>query len=338
MQNNKNDSKFFQMKDDFTFDSFEVTKAASKAVEKAKRFVKNADSKPLAIFGGTATGKTHLLYAVKNAIEQNSPDLNVILTTATDMESTLTNIISNGGTEKHFREQYMQADVLLVDDIQELAGKVKLQDELILLLNMFYESGKRFMMTSSQKESHFGIKERLVVRGFLGDYAVITRAFPPAQLSEIKQDKMRDKLIEEGTHLQHNFDIDSFKTYYKNIWLFFQRNIGLYDVNRKDIKLIIVLNDLNHDLERFDVPHLKQWEQWTCSLFIDAMLDTISSFDYEGYQGGFCNRGVLCLTPPLHSLHNTDEITINEFDERFQSYCKEIYESGFADDEYDEEL
>ena len=52
----------------FTFDSFEITKENSKAFERAKQFTENADSKPLAIFGSTATGKTHLLYAVKNAI------------------------------------------------------------------------------------------------------------------------------------------------------------------------------------------------------------------------------------------------------------------------------
>ena len=137
----------------FTFDSFEVTKANSKAFEKAKQFAENADSKPLAIFGGTATGKTHLLYAVKNAIEQNSPDLHVILTTTADMVSSLTNIISNSGSAEQFREQYMQADVLLVDDIQELAGKEAIQNELILIFNSFYESGKRFMMTFSERIS-----------------------------------------------------------------------------------------------------------------------------------------------------------------------------------------
>ena len=79
----------------YTFDSFEFTKANSQAFEKAKQFAENADSKPLAIFGGTATGKTHLLYAVKNAIEQNSPDLKVILTTTADMVSALTNMISS---------------------------------------------------------------------------------------------------------------------------------------------------------------------------------------------------------------------------------------------------
>lgn len=101
----------------YTFYSLEVTKANGTAFESAKRFAENADSKPLAIFGGTATGKTHLLYAVKNTIEQNSPELKVILTTTDEMASCLASIIRNGGTVEQFREKYMPADVLLVDDI-----------------------------------------------------------------------------------------------------------------------------------------------------------------------------------------------------------------------------
>lgn len=82
MQDYKKGSKF-------TFDSFEVTKTNRKAYEKAKQFAENVDSKSLAIFGGTATGKTHLLYSVKNAIKQNNPELTVILTTTADIVSTL---------------------------------------------------------------------------------------------------------------------------------------------------------------------------------------------------------------------------------------------------------
>ena len=71
--------------------------------------------------------------------------------------------------------------MLLVDDIQELAGKEKTQDELLLLFNAFGESGKRFMMTSSQKEAGYGIQDRLVIRESWGDFAVITRAYIHAQ-------------------------------------------------------------------------------------------------------------------------------------------------------------
>ena len=171
------------MKDDFTFDSFEVTKANSKVFEKAKQFAENADSKPFAVFGGTATGKTHLLYAVKNAIEQKAPELHVILTTAVNMASALANTISNGGTAEQFREQYMQADVLLVDDIQTLIGKEATQDELILLFNSFCESGKRFMMTSSRKETLNGLNDRLFSRAFWGDSAEITTAYIKAEIN-----------------------------------------------------------------------------------------------------------------------------------------------------------
>lgn len=139
----------------------------------------------------------------KNAIEQNSPELHVILTTTADMVVSLTNIISSGGTAEQFREQYMQADVLLVDDIQELAGKETTQDELILLFNMFYESGRRFMMTSSQKESHFGIKDRLLIRSFWGEFAVISKPYINAQLpADEKRAIIRNGL--KALELQHN--------------------------------------------------------------------------------------------------------------------------------------
>ena len=98
MQSNKVGSQY-------TFDNFEVSNSNRTAFEKAKQFAENTDSKPMAIFGGTATGKTHLLYAAKNAIEQNSPELHVIFTTTADMVSTLTSIISNGGTAEQFREK-----------------------------------------------------------------------------------------------------------------------------------------------------------------------------------------------------------------------------------------
>lgn len=68
------------------------------------------------------------------------------------MQSLLVDSLKSGGTAEQFREKYIQADVLLVDDIQELVGKEAIQDELILLFNSFFESEKRFMMTSSQRK------------------------------------------------------------------------------------------------------------------------------------------------------------------------------------------
>lgn len=319
MSDNKKGSRF-------TFDSFEVTKANSKAFEKAKQFAENADLKPFAIFGGTATGKTHLLYAVKNAIEQNSPDLHVILTTTADMVSSLTNIISNSGSAEQFREQYMQADVLLVDDIQELAGKEKTQDELILLFNMFYESGRRFMMTSSQKESHFGIKDRLLIRNFWGEFAVISKPYINVQLpADEERAVIRNRLLEDGEHLVDVFDLNNFKAYFINIWKYFSNYIGLFDVDRKDIRLVNNLNDILNVL-LYETP-LEECECQTCILFTKAMLYTISSYDIQVYKGGFYGNGVLYIPLPHHAgTSDCMEITINEFDKEFLRFCEEYQE------------
>lgn len=310
----------------YTFDGFEVTKFNSKAFDAAKKFAENADSKPLALFGGTATGKTHLLYAVKNAIEQNSPKLHVIFTTAGDMASALTNIISNGGTAEQFREKYLQADVLLVDDIQELAGKEAIQNELILIFNSFYESGKRFMMTSSQKESRYGIKDRLLIRSFWGEFAVISKPYINAQLpADEERAVIRNRLLEDGEHLVDVFDLNNFKAYFINIWKYFSNYIGLFDVDRKDIKLINNLNDILNVL--LDETPLEECECQTCILFTKAMLYTISSYDIQVYKGGFYGNGVLYIPLPHHAgTSDCIEITIDEFDEEFLRFCEEYQE------------
>ena len=77
----------------YTFNGFEVTKANRKAFDLAVQFAKCETEKPLAIFGGIACGKTHLLYAVKNAIEQNTPEIQDVITTTSEMQSSLENIL-----------------------------------------------------------------------------------------------------------------------------------------------------------------------------------------------------------------------------------------------------
>lgn len=314
----------------FTFDNFEVTKVNSKAFEKAKHFAENADSKPLAIFGGSATGKTHLLYAVKNAIEQNSPELHVIFTTTADMRSALADILNSGGTSEQFREKYLQADVLLVDDIQELAGKEATQNEFILLFNSFYESGKRFMMTSSQKEAGYEIQDRLAIREFWGDFAVITWPYIHAQFeSDAERIDQRKDLLHKSEQLcwkllhDADFDIDAFKSYYKEVWAYFSRYIGLFDMDREDLRIVCYLNRIDTMLHCKTPVGLKSCEWNTCMLFTHALIYTISSHDYTAYRGGFFGNGVLFIPLPHHAgTDDSLEITIDEFDEWFQKFCE----------------
>ena len=316
MQSNKTGSRY-------TFDSFEITKANSKAFEKAKQFAENADSKPLSIFGGTATGKTHLLYAIKNAIEQNSPALKVIFTTTADMRSALADILNSGGTTEQFRDKYMQADVLLVDDIQELAGKETIQNELILIFNSFYESGKRFMMTSSQKEAGYGIQNRLVIREFWGDFAVITRAYIHTKFElDPEREEKRSALLKESERLYWNlahdkeYSIESFKSY-------FSQYIGLFDIDREDTNIICYLNRIDTVLHCTLLSNIEVWEQNACILFFKGLIYTLSSYDIIMYEEGFYGDGVLFIPLPHHAgTSDCLEIKIDEFDNWFNRYCE----------------
>ena len=313
----------------YTFDSFAVIKANSEAFEKAKQFAENVNSKPLAIFGDTATGKTHLLYSVKNAIKQNNPELTGILTTTADMRSALADILNSGGTSEQFREKYLQADVLLVDDIQELAGKEATQNEFILLFNSFYESGKRFMMTSSQKEAGYEIQDRLAIREFWGDFAVITWPYIHAQFeSDAERIDQRKDLLHKSEQLcwkllhDADFDIDAFKSYYKEVWAYFSRYIGLFDMDREDLRIVCYLNRIDTMLHCKTPVGLKSCEWNTCILFMHALIYTISSYDYTVYRGGFYDDGVLFIPFLHHAGADGIEITIDEFDEWFQKFCE----------------
>lgn len=224
----------------------------------------------------------------------------------------------------------MQADVLLVDDIQELAGKEKTQDELLLLFNAFCESGKRFMMTSSQKEARYGIQDRLVIREFWGDFAVITRAYIHAQFeSNAERINQRKDLLHKSEQLcwklmhDADFDIDAFKSYYKDVWTYFGKYIGLFDMDREDLRIVCYLNRIDTMLHCQTPVGLNSCEWNTCILFTHALIYTISSHDYTAYRGGFFGNGVLFIPLPHHAgTDDSLEITIDEFDEWFQKFCE----------------
>ena len=329
MENIKNGAQY-------TFDGFEVTKFNKNAFEKAKQFAENADAKPLAIFGETATGKTHLLYAARNAIAENNPALQVVLTTTAEMQSSLEQILRDGGTAREFREQYLRADVLLVDDVQETAGRKAFQAELVLLFNAFYEAGKRFMMTSTQKNHHWELDDRLVIRAFWGDFAVITRAYLYTQFTpDPERYEKRKALIKSGNSLylalwkERKFHLDRFRTYYKEVWQYFIDYIGLFAVDRNDLKIISVLLHLDEVLTCKVPAGVESWERQTCILFLNALIHTISSYDIQMYRGGFYGNGVLYIPLPHHAgTPDCMEITLDEFDKWFDTFSDEYKRNG----------
>ena len=162
--------------DEFTFDTFVVgpsnklAYAASVAV--AEHPAQNYN--PLLIYGDSGLGKTHLIYAIANVIRKNDPRSKIAYVKGDDLTNELVDAIREGKTAE-MREKYRQADLLLVDDVQFIAGKKQTQEEFFHTFNTLYESGRQIVLTSDRPPSEMTqLEDRLRTRfewGLLVDVA-----------------------------------------------------------------------------------------------------------------------------------------------------------------------
>lgn len=137
---------------EFTFDTFivgssnEFAYAACKAVAQVQ---KNKVYNPLFIYGPSGLGKTHLLMAISHEISQNSPNTKIVYVSSETFTNEFITAIEKK-TTADFKEKYRNADILLVDDIQFLSGKERVQEEFFYTFNELYTIGKQIILTSDR--------------------------------------------------------------------------------------------------------------------------------------------------------------------------------------------
>src|SRR5579871_1213969 len=149
-----------------TFENFvvgsnnQMAHAASLAVAQAPAQAYN----PLFIYGDTGLGKTHLMHAIGHCILRNNPDARVAyLSTEKFTNEFIQGLQENSLTK--FRQRYRHVDVLLLDDVQFLAGKERIQEEFFHTFNDLFESSKQIVLSSDRRASEIQkLEARLVSR------------------------------------------------------------------------------------------------------------------------------------------------------------------------------
>ncbi len=189
----------------YTFDNFVVgnnnrfAHAAALAVAEAPGTSYN----PLFIYGDSGLGKTHLMHAIENEILKNNKNANILYVTSEVFTNQLINAIKDNKNEQ-FRSKYRNIDVLLIDDIQFIAGKERVQEEFFHTFNTLHENGKQVIISSDRPPKDINLLEdRLKSRFEWGLIADISSADYETRLAILRKKAQLENVIIEDNILSN---------------------------------------------------------------------------------------------------------------------------------------
>ena len=152
--------------EEYTFDRFVVGSSNRLAFNASVAVAEKPGTSynPLFLYGASGLGKTHLLYSIYHTIRANHPDYQIIYIKGDEFTNELSEAIRLRTTDL-FRQKYRDKNLLLVDDIQFIAGKEQTQEEFFNTFNNLYEAGRQIVLTSDRPpQDMLRLEERLRTR------------------------------------------------------------------------------------------------------------------------------------------------------------------------------
>jgi chromosomal replication initiator protein len=203
-RNTEEEREHVSLNTKYSFESFVVGEsnrlahAASMAVSKNPGVTYN----PLFIYGGVGLGKTHLMQAIGNEIRRKDKKKNIIYTTCEKFTNEFISLVRKGKAEQ-FKDNYRNADVLLIDDIQFLAGKDGTQEEFFHTFNELHSKSKQIVMTSDRPPKAIAALEARLVSRF--EWGMLADVNPPDIETRIAilQKKAIEKSLSIGDDIIH---------------------------------------------------------------------------------------------------------------------------------------
>lgn len=162
-----------RVRSDFTFANFAVSSTNQLAFVSAQNVARNTGKSynPFFIYGPVGVGKTHLMHAIANDVYRREPDKKIIYITSEEFTNEVVEAIRHNETAK-MKRRFRTAYLLLIDDIQFIAGKDKVQEELFHTFNILIDNGSQIGLSSDRPPQEIKKLEKRLSSRFAGGLSV----------------------------------------------------------------------------------------------------------------------------------------------------------------------
>lgn len=295
---------------------------------------------PLMLYGGVGVGKTHLVQAIGNEIRNNMPNKIVLYVDQNDFTTQFLNALQNHKLQD-FQNFYLQVDLLILDDVQFLAGREKTQEMFFHIFNQLHQSGKQIIMTSDCPPRDMkGFQERLLSRfkwGLTADLqepdfetklAIIHRKMQadgidiPTEVAEYLaysvDTNLRDmegvlnSLIFHATLLKKDIDLELAKEVLKNIIKEIQSDVSVDFIQKTVSEYFKVdLESLKSKIKKREIVIPRQVAMYFCKRYTQLTLALIGE-----------NFGGRDHSTVIHALESVEDMM--KTDSNFKSSVEEL--------------